>query len=41
MVNICDDLEEKVDNMHKKMGNFSKQMESIFLSQMEKLKILK
>lgn len=29
MINICNDLLEMVDNTHKKMGNFNKQMESI------------
>lgn len=38
MTNTCNDLVQKVGNMHKKRGDFSRQMEGGFL---EMLKILK
>lgn len=41
LINIRNDLAEKVYNMHKKVGNFSKLKVCFFLSQMEMLKILK
>lgn len=35
MINILKDLVENVDNMHLKMGNFSKEMKTVMKNNME------